>query len=264
MSLRLGAVSFLNSRPLTTPLEEQTRDFDLVYAVPARCAADLHSGAIDLGLIPAVEYVRGPCPYSIVPQVAVGCRGAVLTVRLFYRGELGAIRRLALDPSSRTSATLVRILLKERYGLEPELVQPGPDLEQSLHRADAALLIGDPVFPALDSGYDSLDLGQEWYDLTGLPFVFAFWAGRPGLLEPRQVRLLIEARRQGQAQIGDIAASYAASQAGVAALYRTYLSEHIRFDLDTEAVAGLERFFQLAQEHGLIASVPQLDFYSCA
>ena len=264
MSLRLGAVSFLNSRPLTVALEGDRGDFALEYAVPSRCAADLHRGAVDVGLIPAIEYLRGPEPYCIVPGVAVGCRGPVLTVRLFFRDEPGPVERLALDPASRTSAVLARLLLKERYGCEPELVEAGPDLEASLGRADAALLIGDPVFAVLGGRRASLDLGQAWLELTGLPFVFAFWAGRRGVLDADGVGALLEARRLGQGRRPEIARAFAEACGGDADLYRRYLEEHIRFDLDVDAVEGLRLFYRLARDRGLVERVPRLEFYPAA
>ena len=264
MSLRLGAVSFLNSRPLTVALEGHREDFALEYAVPSRCAADLHRGAVDVGLIPAIEYLRGPEPYCIVPNVAVGCRGPVLTVRLFFREEPGPVRRLALDSASRTSAVLARLLLKERYGSEPEEVEVGADLDRALQRADAALLIGDPVFSALEGNWVSLDLGQAWFEWTGLPFVFAFWAGRPGVLDAAGVQSLVEARRLGEGRRAAIAQAFAAANGGDADLYRRYLEEHIRFDLDAEAVEGLRLFYRLARENRLVDRVPRLEFYPAA
>lgn len=179
---RLGAVSFLNTRPLTYGLNgedggEADRPFDLIYDVPSACADALAAGRIDVGLIPVVEYARqgGGC---IVPGLAIGTLGEVLTVRLFYRGDLTAVRRIAADTSSRTSVALLRVLLRARYDITPEIVPASPDLDAMLHGADAALLIGDPVLPLVESDggaaeRHSLDLGQEWRDFSGHPFVFA-------------------------------------------------------------------------------------------
>ena len=263
--MRLGAVSYLNARPLTFFLEQIRSSFEIDYSVPSRCAADLHAGRIDLGLIPSIEYARGPEPYCIVPDVAIAARGEVLSVRLFWRGAFHRIGRVALDLSSRTSAVLLRVLLREKFRLEPEFVEAKPDLEGMLEIADAALLIGDAVFQVGDSGCESLDMGKEWVEFSGHPFVFAFWAGRAGALSPDQVRQMIQARDEGRERIEEIARDFYLKTDGWAeegsAFYERYLSENIWFDLGEAELQGLRMFYDLAWKNGLIESVPELRFY---
>ena len=259
MKVRLGAVSFLNTRPLTVALEEADAPFALSYAVPAVCAEELRAGRVDLGLIPAIEYARSPEPYFIVPGISLACRGEVLSVRLFCQKELSHLRRVALDQSSRASAALLRILLREKYHLEPEFIEAPPDLELMLAQADAALLIGDPVFHFRHR--PSLDLGQMWCELTGLPFVFAFWAGRREALPSHLVAALVRAKEEGLRRISDIALDHARQQGGEAAFYRCYLERHMRFELGAAELAGLREYYRLAQVHGLIDKVPELRFY---
>ena len=261
MSLRLGAVAYLNTRPLTICLEGADSPFDLTYSVPAVCATNLAAGAVDVGLIPSIEYARSPRPYWIVPGIAIGSHGSVLTVRLFCRRPLPQVERIALDTSSRTSVALLSILLREKYSLTPQLVEAPPNLKAMLQHADAALLIGDPVFAQLDGDLESLDLGQEWTAMTDLPFVFAFWAGYPQALGPAQVHSLQVAKDRGLPQVPSIAQSYSRARGGPPALYERYLTHHIRFDLDEAAQAGLIQFYQLAHRHGLIDAVPPLRFY---
>ena len=262
MRPRLGAVSFLNTRPLVYTLERDAVPFDLSYSVPSRCASELASGAVDVGLIPTIEYARSPEPYYIAPGVAIGTRGAVLTVRLYYRGDVRQIEKVALDLSSRTSVALLRILLREKFALDPVFVDAEPDLEAMLATADAALVIGDPVFALLDCEYKSLDLGEQWVELTGLPFVFAFWTGRAGALNCAQAQALLAAKVAGQDHIGEIAKVYSADHGGDPALYERYLRHHIAFDLDEPALQGLRLFYAKAFEYGLIKAEPELRFYA--
>ena len=263
--VRLGAVSYLNARPLTYGLNQDDL-FELGYGVPSACADDLAAGRIDVGLIPAVEYVRRGPALRIVPGLAIGSDGQVLTVRLFYRGRLDRVRRVAADTSSRTSVVLLRILLRERYGLDPEIAPAPPDLDAMLHGADAALLIGDPVLPLAGTedaaGRSSLDLGREWHELTGRPCVFAFWAGREKAVGAEHVARLQQARREGVAHMAEIAAGFQMERAGSAELYEGYLRDHIRYDLGPPQVAGLTEFYRLAHGHGLIESIPELRFYT--
>ena len=273
MTVRLGAVSYLNTRPLTVALGRDSAHFELRYDVPAACAADLRAGRVDLGLIPSIEYACSQVPYYIVPDVAIGCRGEALTVRLFFRGELENVKRVAVDRSSQTSVALLRILLKERYGLEPGFQPAPPDLDVMLHNADGALLIGDPVLPLVDAEVygapnrglsvdrRSLDLGREWAEFSGHPFVFAFWAGRKDAVNGSQVEALIRAKRCGEERVEEIARAFQRERAGSAALYECYLRDHISFGFGAEEIAGLQLFYRLAHAHGLIGQPPELRFF---
>ena len=148
-----------------------------------------------------------------MPGAAIASRGPVRSVCLFHRGPLERVRRVALDTSSRTSSALVRVLLRERLGHDPQYVPMAPGLVDMLAVADAALMIGDP---ALDHEGDvpRLDLGEEWLRVTGLPFVFAFWAGRAGSVSPAGVRRLQTALAAGVAHVDEIAARQARGDAG--------------------------------------------------
>jgi len=276
-AVRLGAVSFLNARPLTAALAEGDGGFDLQYEVPSACSSALREGRIDLGLIPSIEYATSPIPYRIVPDIAIGCDGEVLTVRLFFRGRLRQIQRVAVDTSSQTSVALLRILLKERYGLSPEFGPASPDLDAMLHGSEAALLIGDPVLPLVDAGDGvgedppagvserrSLDLGAEWRELTGLPFIFAFWAGRDGAVNEEQAAELIRARRHGSRMTADIARAFQRERAGSTELYERYLRDHITYGLGEAGLRGLREFYRLARKHGVIEAEPELRFFSGA
>jgi predicted solute-binding protein len=259
-AVRLGAVSYLNAAP---PVHGLDRDpgFRLLREVPSRVARSLHSGEVDLGLIPSVEYAFGQ--YAIVPGIGIGSRGKVRSVLLFHRGPLESVRRVALDTSSRTSATLVRILLRERLGRSPEYVPMAPELVDMLAVADAALLIGDP---ALDHEGDapSLDLGEEWTRLTGLPFVYAFWAGRPGAVDDRGVARLQAALSAGTGAFAEIALRQAGGDAARATKYEAYLRENILYRLGPEELEGLREFYRRAHALSLVPRVPDLRFHGAA
>jgi chorismate dehydratase len=257
--IRLGVVSYLNSEPLVWGLERDPA-FAVVREVPSRVAEMLHAGEVDLGLIPSVEYAFGD--YAIVPGIAVGSRGPVRSVSLFHRGPLAAVRRVAVDTSSRTSAALLRVLLHERLGRDPEYVPMGPSLPSMLEAADAALLIGDPALYCEDR-FERLDLGEEWTRRTGLPFVFAFWAGRPGSITAEGVARLQEARHAGQGALATIASSYngQGSDAGRTALNLSYLRTNIVYDLREAELEGLREFLRRAHRRGLVPRVPELRFH---
>lgn len=257
-AVRLGAVRYLNAEPHVYGLGEDA-GFVVERDVPSRVARRLHAGGVDLALIPSIEYAFGA--YSIVPGLAIASRGPVASVCLFHRGPLERVRRVALDTSSRTSAALVRILLRERLGREPYCVPMGPNLVDMLAVADAALLIGDPALDQ-DGEVARLDLGEEWTRLTGLPFVYAFWAGRAGAVTPAGVRRLQASLAQGRAHLDGIAERQAAGVPRKAERYRAYLRENIVFELGAAEQAGLREFYRRAHALSLIPAVPELRFHA--
>ena len=259
--VRLGAVSYLNTKPLVHGLDARTDLFALRFDVPAQCAALLHEGRIDLGLIPAIEYLRGD--YRIVPGVAIGSDGPVASVAVFSQVPVGQIETLALDISSRTSVALTRILCKLHWKISPKLVPAEPDLRAMLTRADAALIIGDPALHIDEEaqGVQKLDLGAEWRSLTGLPFVYAMWSGRPGACAPEHVAELNAARDRGVGDIPAIAAAYAREHGPHERLAATYLSDNLRYGLGEAEIAGLRRFHELAAAQGLVPGLRELKFF---
>src|SRR6476661_1331478 len=157
--------------------------FDLEFRIPAGCADQLASGAADIGIVPSFELTRQEL--EILPGAGIACHGAVRSILLISTRPAAEIRTLAADTSSRTSVQLARVILERRYGAEPRQIPHPPDLEAMLRVADAALIIGDPALRiSLDVPYHVYDLGAEWVEMTGLPMVFAVWAGRKAVITP--------------------------------------------------------------------------------
>jgi chorismate dehydratase len=259
--VRLGAVGYLNARPLVYGLELQSNRFALRFDPPSRCAALLHEGSIDVGMIPAIEFLRGHEGYRIVPGLGIVSEGAVASVALFSTKPVDQVRSIAADTSSRTSNALLRILCRETLGLEPEFVPMAPQPDVMLRRCDAALIIGDPALflPHEEQGLLKIDLGDQWTALTRLPFVWAFWAGRPGALNQSDVAALQQACRAGIAASDQIANAYCGP--GRAALGRTYLRDNIRYALGEREEAGIRRYYELAEKHGLVDGLRPLAWY---
>ncbi len=262
MRVRLGVVSYLNTRPLVEVLRTGAidRDFELIYDVPSRCAERLHMGETDVALIPAVEIGRGRDAYRIVPNVGIISNGPVGSVFIVLNKEPEEIQTLALDRGSRTSAVLAQIVLARQFGCRPQVFFHPPDIDAMLKRADAALLIGDPAL-ALQR-YRILDLGEIWTQMTGLPFVYACWTGRPDALTPYHIAKLIEAKEKGKLLIPSIAKDYAAETRTLSpAFYAEYLTRNILYDLGDTELEGLKRFYAYGVELGLMDAVPDIRFY---
>jgi predicted solute-binding protein len=248
----LGAVSYLNVRPLVHGLAARPEAVSLRFDVPSECARLLDASEIDLGTIPSIAYLDRPDDH-VVPGVCIGSDGPVASVALFARRPVRDVRTIALDTSSRTSAVLVRILCARRFGIAPTFVDQAPDLPVMLARADAALLIGDTALfvDHRAHGADKIDLGEEWTALTGLPFVWAFWAGRPGAADPDTVHLLQQAAEAGMAHADQIAAEYCGDDRERLPIAARYLRENLAFRLDSRALAGLQTFYAEAERLGL-------------
>lgn len=262
MPVRLGAVGYLNARPLVYQLE-QSPAFSLRFDVPSTCADLLHAGDIDVGLIPSIEYLRG-ASLEIVPGLAIASRGPVTSVMLYTTKPIERVRSIAMDTSSRTSVALVRVLCAKLFTIEPAFEPLGPNLEEMLKRHDAALLIGDVALfqPTTDHRppITVIDLGEAWNQLTGLPFVYAFWAGKPGVLTPAHVKELQETRDRGVRNAEAVARDYLKDAPERQAMGARYLRENIRYYLGDEEKAGLELFYRYAAELG-VAPPGALRFY---
>ena len=271
---RVGGVIYLNSRPLIEGLRDDARDdpgdgVRLTLDHPSRLADGLRTGRYDAALVPSVAALGTPGAL-ILPDACVAARGPVRSVKLFFRTPPGEARSLALDEGSRTSAALARILLAERYGVEPAPrtlplgAGAGPDAAAAaLARtdADAVLLIGDRAMSDPQDGGTGRpfaavwDLGEVWHDWTGLPFVFAVWAARPGLDAGRAARLarrFSASRDAGVRDLNEIAAAAGPPLGLTAADAADYLRRNLHFTLGPAERAGLSLFCDLCVRNGLL------------
>jgi chorismate dehydratase len=265
-SLRVGAVSFLNTKPLIYPFlngELQTDEIALSVHVPSRLATLLSNDELDIGLIPIVEYFRGNVPgagYRILPNIAIASRGSVLSIQLFSRVPIQDIQQIALDTSSRSSVALLKILLAEKYQIYPTFVPCDPSIDPAVAETEAVLLIGDAALKNLGATEYSVDLGTEWHELTGLPFVYACWVARREVGLGNAPNLLLKAKNRGITQIPEIARIEAKKLGLPENLCKDYLQHHIHYDLDESEIAGLEHFYKLAVKNRLVESERTLSF----
>jgi chorismate dehydratase len=249
--IRVGAVNYLNTKPLIEGLSSYAPHAELHLDLPSRLADRLAAGDLDVALIPVIEYFRAGT-YTVVPGVSIASRGPVLSVTLFSRVPWKEIRSVALDEGSRTSAALARILLEKRYGVHPQTVSLPIDVAADDMSTDAVLLIGDRAMKACLPGFaHAYDLGQEWFDWTGLPFVYAVWAVREGVDLRGVDRALQQARDHGLLKAGPIAQRESGKLGLDPGFCRRYLSNILSFDLGPKEQAGLARFCELARDLGL-------------
>ncbi len=261
--LRIGAVSYLNTKPLIYNLQQRLGDRgELSLALPSVLADDLNAGRLDVALIPSVEFFRGQ-GYRVVSDAAIACRGPVWSVRLLSRVPVAKIKRLALDEGSRTSAAMVAVLLAEMYGLSPETVPLTMEQSPESVDADAILMIGDrAMHPARGVYQEIWDLGDRWCRWTELPFVFAMWVARtspngfgdsvsPDLLDELG-EILQASRDDGLAHLEEISQSESAAHGLTKEDLHRYFAENLHFRLGPGERTGLHAFRSKALALGLV------------
>jgi chorismate dehydratase len=262
---RLAASSYLNTAPLIWSfLHASQRDAVELFTdtAPARCAAMLAYDEVDIALAPVIEYQRIP-NVALVPDVCVGSRTAVRSVVLVTRrNNLKKVERVALDSSSRTSATLVKIIFREFLGFEPQWEDAQPDLKSMLMHADAALIIGDPAMMVPRDQFRVFDLASLWHEFTGYGFVFAMWMARANACEPVRMIDFAAARDEGLAHLDDIANQYKTRIGLPFDEIKDYLTQNIAFRMDNEMEQGLKLYFDLAQKHRLVGESKPIEFIS--
>lgn len=290
---RIAVVNYLNTAPLVWGLTDGPLEgkYALRFATPAACAELLRRGEADAAILPAIEYQR-IAGLVVLPEMAIAAQGAVQSILVISKKPIEQVRRMALDASSRTSAALVRLLAAHRWRIAPEFAEAAPDPSAMLDAADAALVIGDPALRiavkmaalagktpggGVCCGGDPAewpvarhlalfvyDVALEWREMTSLPCVLAVWAVRREAATPELAADLLASRAYGMARLEEIAAVAAEQLALAPPALVTYLRENIHYGLDAAGRAGLEAFFRMAAEAGLIAAARPLELAPAA
>ena len=261
----MGHIQFLNCLPIYWGLVRSGAllDVELTKDTPDRLNDMLVAGDLDIGPISLVEYLRNADDLVLLPDLAVGSDGPVLSVNLVSQVPLEQLdgRRVALGSTSRTSVLLARMWLSEVHGVTPEYFVCPPDLTSMLLEADAAVLIGDAAlratYDAPRRGLDVYDLGQVWREWSGLPMVFAVWAARrdyaeanPGLVKDVH-DAFVRSRDDALAHVDDVAAQAARWEVFDAATLATYFRT-LDFSLGERQVDGLIEFSRRAAQIGAL------------
>jgi predicted solute-binding protein len=244
-------VSYLNTVPLVWGLlrdPAQHGIFDLSFAVPSVCADQLASGDADIGIVPLIEMGRQKLDYF--RDCGIASHGPVRSILLISKVPFRDIRTLATDSGSRTSVMLSRIILAEKFGCEPQLISHTPDLATMLGLADAALLIGDAALQVDPQTIplETLDLGEEWTNLTGLPMVFAVWAGQKQHIREPYGEALLASCRYGVSHVEDVIREESPRRGFPESLVHQYLTRHICFEFSDPHRAAIDTFLKRAAE----------------
>jgi chorismate dehydratase len=238
--IRVGAVSYLNTKPLLYGIQRSavSKDIELIIDYPARIATMLLKDEIDMGLVP-VAIIPQMREYYINGDYCIGSNGNVASVCIFSEVPIDKVDRVLLDYQSRTSVQLARVLLREYWKVDVALVDGGRDFRDHIKGTTAGVVIGDRALEQRQRSPYIYDLAEGWKALTGLPFVFAAWiSNKP--MDPGFIKAFDEANRQGILHINEVVA---ANPYPVFPLH-DYFTKHLSYTLDAPKRKGLERFLQ--------------------
>ena len=286
MPLRVSTIAFLNPAPLLYNFEHEPTaaalraHYDVHYTSPSICAAELNSGAADLGLIPIASLTP---ELAIVPGCTIASRDEVRSILLLVKNPsrlpadqaLKQVGTLAADTASRSSVAYTRILFEHFHQTHPTFLDLPADPAAMLSAADAALLIGDPALLAREhrTAVDAaskipllwLDLAHLWRELTGLPWVAAVWALRPeshapaGLTPQQLIADLTASRDAGLAHTEQLVNEWTPRLALSSNTIRTYLRHNIHYTLDPNCLRAIELFRTLATSINALPPLPTLN-----
>jgi len=255
MMYTVGSVPYLNAKPLVRLFEDlgDESPVKVVYEVPSLLPAMLASGAVQAIMVSSIEALRHRGT-RVAAGVCIGTQREVLSVRIFSKVPPGKIRSLALDQSSMTSNALAQIVLMDGYSVMPTMAPLPPNLNEMLKDHDACVLIGDNGMREQGEGLYILDLGLEWFELTGRPFVWAVWLGDEGLT-PDLAGWLNAAEREGGRRMDAIVADAPGHTGLSPELCDHYLRDIMHYPMHEQELAGLQEFGRLLSKHGLLEPI---------
>jgi len=236
-------------------------DFEIILDTPANLSDMLGDGKLETAVIPSIEYARIP-GLKLIGDFSISSLGMVNTVLLFGKREIHDIETVAVDNNSRTSVAMLRIILNERFGVNPEFIPAMPVVADMMEIADAGLIIGDDAFKINRKRFVTYDLGEEWYLLTGRPFVHALLAVRGDVDLGGGLDALKRAKEIGLASINEIVLTESKRLKISRELCIDYLTKRIGYNLGDDEIEGLKYFYSLAKEHGIIDKTVSLRFYN--
>jgi chorismate dehydratase len=239
--IKVGAVSYLNTKPLIYGFEQgmMKEEIDLLIDYPSNIARKLLTNEIDIGLVP-VAVLPLMKAYHIVSDYCIGCDGEVASVCLFSEVPLPEIKTILLDYQSNTSVALIKILLKEHWKINPELVNAENDFEQDINGTTAGLVIGDRAFKQRLKSKYIYDLGLAWKEMTGMPFVFAVWVSNKKMNDSF-IKAFSSATQYGLKNLDVLAKLNEVPSFNMEEYYTKFIS----YKLDENKKAALESFLQL-------------------
>jgi chorismate dehydratase len=253
---KLGIVANLLAVPIYYKLKESADTFELVANSNPENVKLLREDKLDAAFLSPIEYARHFNIFSVIPNIAVSSEGFSKTISLFFKEGLKEIKSIATDLKNPSEMVLAKIVMLEKYDINPQFIQQTGNLNDMLEKADSALIIGEPNLSSLKEFQNKLDLVDEWYDITELPFVHGFWISREGKLTPGEIELIQKSASYGASHLTEIAA-----------LFRDYQTDELveylsafHYELNSRTESGLSEYLRMAYYHHIIDDLPEIKF----
>jgi chorismate dehydratase len=252
---------------LTAPLvsgflsNEVKHNYKIYNSETSLCSEMLKTDQTDFGLISAIDYEAGRGNWLIVPQIGLSCKQGSNWATLFMKEGTKTLKKIAVDRHAGNEIALLKIIMQEKYEIEAEFILSEPLIDDMLKENDAALLIGENALVNLSKYPTHIDLCEEWYDMSGLPFVISFWAGHELSLNAADVARINQAKMHGEFSLDKIIKQYAVDHNIEKHISANHYKEIFSFDLNEDEKAGLEEFYQYAFYLGIFDNIPELHFF---
>ena len=259
----LSVFNQLNNIPFIYSFEKKhiKNNYKVIKNSPVESGNALLNGEVEIAVVPVTTFARTKETWKIIPHISISSKNTCKSVKLFFKKGVKKLNKIAIDDRAASEAALLQILMQEKYNITPEYITMKPNLKHMLGFSDAALLIGDEALHEQEINKNSFDLGEEWYDLTGLPIVFGFWAGRAMTADIEVVKNIINSTNLGINNLEPNTKEFAKDSAFSWAIYHDYLTKNVNYKFTEEEHAGLTEFYNYAFYYGLIEYIPDILFF---
>ena len=236
-------------------------DFGVSFGSIIENAIKLREGEIELGIISSLDYALKKETWHIVPNLCISSIQRIKHVQLFFKKGLKDIRKVAVDKNATSEAILLKILMREKFLMSPDYIEMEPDLEKMLLDTEAALIVGENSLNYYRTHRNRLDLNEEWLDMTGLPFVYAFWAGREFTITSNDLNVIQSSFDLGIKNLEKISKNYAKKHQESWAFYHDFFTQNLSYSFSDQEKDGLNEFYTYAFFYGFTEFIPDLHFY---
>ena len=251
----IAAGKDIDDKPLLFGLEKSNKS-QLKYGSSQKRFEWISQGSVDLAFISSIDFSRLKGGWKVLPNICKSSKGFSMRTALFFNKNLTDIESIAIPNNARTSEIVLKIILKELHQIETKFIKFSGPLSESLMKCDAVLLTGDQAVYESEKNPFHIDLGEEWFDLTGLPLVYGFWIGNELTTEKKDYQKLLDSLNLGMENIPSIA-----EQAGEKKEYiRNYLSSTINYSLKDEEQAALDELYRFSFFYGFADYIPDFNF----
>jgi len=245
------------AQPLIYGLDKM---FNCIKVKPEICSERLRQGQVDIGMISSLDYSKGKGNWKIIPEICVSTKGAGKLINLFFNKEIKEIDKIAIDPNDSTATALLNVIMREKYEIAPDFVVIDGDLKDKLNNADAAITSGDQAFQYQQTNSFYLDLCDEWFDFTGLPFVYAFWVVNENSIVDEYINSIKNNTTNINTTILECSKELSEINNENIKVYIDYFENIISSPLGDEENEGLNEFFRYAFFFGIIEHIPDLHY----